>query len=60
VKVGINDEGLFPYQPAKETKAKAEALGEPIPTMYIPRKPHPNGLLVYMVSSENNLQVNIN
>ncbi len=25
--------------------------GEPIPVMFIPRKPHPNGLLVYLAAT---------
>lgn len=30
-------------------KSKAESDGEPIPVTYIPRKPHPNGLLLYQL-----------
>jgi hypothetical protein len=32
-------------------KKKREQEGEPIPKMYIPRKPHPNGLLVYLLAT---------
>jgi len=31
-------------------KKKAEETGTPIPVVFMPRKPHPNGLLNYMVS----------
>lgn len=43
------DEQVVGYQPAPETKKKAEAMGYPIPVVFIPRKPHPNGLLFYIV-----------
>jgi len=36
------------YQPSHEMKEKAVINGEPIPVIYIPRKPHPNGLLAYI------------
>ena len=38
------------YQPSAEVKQKAEEAGEPIPVMFIPRKPHPNCLLIYALS----------
>lgn len=44
------DELAVGYQPAKETKEKAEEIGEPIPIMFIPRKPHPNCLLIYIMA----------
>ena len=37
------------YQPKHATKQKAEQNGEPIPVVYILRKPHPNGLLEYLL-----------
>ena len=43
------DESLISYEPKQEAKNKAIAKGEPIPLMYIPRKPHPNGLLIYQL-----------
>lgn len=43
-----HDETVFAYQPAKRTKKVAEDALDPIPLVYIPRKPHPNGLLSYM------------
>lgn len=47
----VLDEHLNKYKPDKTTKAKANAQGEPIPVQYIPRKPNPNGLLVYLLST---------
>jgi hypothetical protein len=44
VKQVTADEGVIGYQPSKEKKAIAEAKGDPIPVVYMPRKPHPNGL----------------
>src|SRR5690606_26528256 len=41
------DEAVIAFQPSSATKIKAEAEGEPIPVVFIPRKPHPNGLLLY-------------
>ena len=40
------DESIYQYQPISSTKKKYEfVFQEPIPVVYIPRKPHPNGLL---------------
>lgn len=47
----VIDEHMNKYEPKKEAKNKAEDLQEPIPVQYIPRKPHPNGLLVYLLAS---------
>ena len=41
------DESLISYQPKKHIKEKSETSGEPIPVVFIKRKPHPNGLLIY-------------
>ena len=41
------DESLIAYQPRRTTKKKAENAGESIPVMFIKRKPHKNGLLLY-------------
>jgi hypothetical protein len=41
------DESVIGYQPSARVKRVAEASGEPIPVVFIPRKPHPNGLLLY-------------
>jgi len=46
------DESVYSYQPRKATKAKAEEKGAAIPTVYIPRKPHPNGLLNWLCVSK--------
>lgn len=45
------DEHMNAYQPSASTKAKAQTNGEPIPVVYIPRKPHPNGFLVYLLAT---------
>ena len=47
------DEHMNNYQPKREVKNKAEEIGEPIPVQYIPRKPHPNSILVleYLLAS---------
>lgn len=45
------DEHINGYQPSHKTKEKAVERGEPIPVVYIPRKPHPNGLLIYLMCS---------
>jgi hypothetical protein len=45
------DEATISYEPNASTKKIAITLGEPIPLTYIPRKPHPNGLLLYLGSS---------
>jgi hypothetical protein len=44
------DETLVSYQPFPK-KQQAESLGEPIPVVYIPRKPHPNGLEAFLLAS---------
>lgn len=41
------DESILAYQPRKETKMKANVEQCPIPVVYIPRKPHKNGFLIY-------------
>ena len=45
------DESLISYQPKPKVKLLAEQSGEGIPVVYIPRKPHPNGLLLYLSCS---------
>jgi hypothetical protein len=45
------DESLMQYQPSAEIKQLAEQISEPIPVVYIPRKPHPNGLLAYVAAT---------
>ena len=41
------DETVIEYQPGQSAKKQAEERGTPIPVVFIPRKPHPNGLLLY-------------
>ena len=38
------DEAVLAYEPSSDVKSKNEDFGEPIPVVYIKRKPHPNGL----------------
>lgn len=38
------DEIVIEYKPSKKVKDHFEQLGIPIPVVYFPRKPHPNGL----------------
>jgi len=42
------DESVIAYQPSHEAKMQAEKDGAPIPVVYIPRKPHPNGLECFL------------
>eukprot|EP01105_Mastigella_eilhardi_P014704 TRINITY_DN3345_c0_g1_i2.p1 TRINITY_DN3345_c0_g1~~TRINITY_DN3345_c0_g1_i2.p1 ORF type:complete len:434 (+),score=59.09 TRINITY_DN3345_c0_g1_i2:763-2064(+) len=49
--VATFDELLFGYQPSADTKLDAERAGEPIPVVFIQRKPHPNGLLIYLLAT---------
>lgn len=44
------DETVFSYEPKVETKNKMMNQGDQIPLVYIPRKPHPNGLLTYVLA----------
>jgi hypothetical protein len=48
VRVLAIDEMVIGYAPRKETQLDAEKEGEPIPTVYVPRKPHPNGLECFL------------
>jgi hypothetical protein len=48
-KVCTIDEAVIGYQPSSKTKDKACEEGAPIPTVYMPRKPHPNGLLSHLL-----------
>jgi hypothetical protein len=45
------DESVIGYQPGSTAKKEAESRGEPIPVVYIPRKPHPNGLEIFLVAT---------
>jgi hypothetical protein len=46
----VIDEFVMAYQPRKEVKA-AEVQGQPIPVVFIPRKPHPNGLEIFLATT---------
>jgi len=48
VSLVVVDETVIGYQPRATTKQKAEAKGEPIPVVFIQRKPHPNGLEIFL------------
>ena len=45
------DESILAYQPSHNAKVIADAKGEPIPVVFIKRKPHPNGLELFLFSS---------
>lgn len=45
------DEAVLAYEPSSDVKSKNEDFGEPIPVVYIKRKPHPNGLEIFMACS---------
>lgn len=45
------DESVIGYQPSAAVKKHYEELGEPIPVVHIPRKPHPNGFLIYLIAT---------
>ena len=51
ISVVVGDEAVAEYQPAAATKKKHEKMGDPIPVIYIPRKPHPNGFLFYLLAT---------
>lgn len=42
------DESVIAYQSSDVVKNRADQCGTPIPIVYMPRKPHPNGLLCYL------------
>jgi len=50
VSVAVIDESVIGYQPSQKTLEKAEAE-IPIPVVYIPRKPHPNGLECFLAAT---------
>jgi len=45
------DETVYAYHVSKEIKQRAEQDQDPIPVVFIPRKPHPNGLMSYKLST---------
>lgn len=44
------DETIYQYEPCFKTKDAHQLSRDPIPLAYIPRKPHPNGLLDYKLA----------
>lgn len=50
-----HDEAVFAYQPNQATKSKAKQIGEEIPLVYFPRKPHPNGFCAYLTCNKSGL-----
>ena len=50
------DEMLIPNQkPSNEKRSQMQEAGDPIPHHYIPRKPHPNGLLAWVLATKSSL-----
>ena len=41
------DETIIPYSPRFDTKNHFKSINDEIPTVYFPRKPSPNGMLIY-------------
>ena len=52
------DELLDAYRVTPMVKRRATEKREPIPTVYIPRKPHKNGFLFYIACAKNSMMVN--
>jgi len=46
------DETIFAYKVRKEVRVEFENKKDPIPIHYIPRKPHPNGLLAWVLATK--------
>jgi hypothetical protein len=51
VQLLVIDEFVMAYQPRKKVKIAAEIQGEPISVVFIPRKPHPNGLEIFLATT---------
>lgn len=49
--VACYDELAVGYQPSSKVKEDANNAGEPIPVMFLPRKPHPNCILIYLLAT---------
>jgi len=45
----IFNEQVIGYQPSLAVKTHATKAGHFISVVFIPRKPHPNGLILYLV-----------
>lgn len=48
----VVDESIYEYEVKSYIKKKYEDEKDPIPHHYIPRKPHPNGLLSWTVATK--------
>ena len=42
------DESVIAYQPSAQVKKQGDQSREPIPVVFLPRKPHPNGLETFL------------
>jgi len=42
------DESVIGYRPSRNVRDRADLSGNPIPLVYIKRKPHPNGLEIFL------------
>ena len=49
ISITVIDEHINAYAPTAAIKKKAELNGKPIPVVFIPCKPHPNGLMKYLM-----------
>lgn len=48
--VAVVDESLYEYYVREEVRRKYEQRGDPVPQVFIPKKPRPNGLLNYALA----------
>ena len=46
------DESIYAYQVRSATKKNYEIIKDPVPHHFIPRKPHPNGLLSWVAATK--------
>ena len=46
-KIVTIDKTVYSFQPSAKIKEMYEKMFDKIPVVYIPRKPHPNGLMCY-------------
>ena len=52
VNVVAIDESMIGYKPSRESKERDSASGNAAPTVFLPRNPHPNGLLFYIAATK--------
>ena len=48
----VADESVWAYKPSKNVLDRLRELNIRIPLVYIPRKPHPNGLMAYQLATK--------